>query len=61
MTTKKTVLLLYPENIDPASGHTLKRALHSQGVPVEELIIVDNYSQILDSLEGAVIPVVMSV
>ncbi|MDA3835662.1 MAG: hypothetical protein PF495_20000 [Spirochaetales bacterium] len=61
MTAKKTVLLLYPESVNPISGHVLKGALHDQGVQVEELIMVDNYSQILDSLEEAVIPVVMSI
>lgn len=59
MTTNKTVLLLYPENIDPASGLALKNALLGQGVEVEELIMVDNYSQVLDWLEEPVIPVVM--
>jgi hypothetical protein len=59
MTTNKTVLLLYPENIDPASGLALKKALHGHGVKVEELIMVDNYDQILDWLEEPVTPVVM--
>ena len=59
MTTNKIVLLLYPENIDPTSGAALKNDLLGHGVEVEELIMVDNYSQVLDWLEEPVIPVVM--
>lgn len=59
MTTQKTVVLLYPTAADQAAGQALKDAFQSLGTPVEELVIQQNYSQVLDQLEKAVIPVVV--
>ncbi len=59
MTTKNTVLLLYPVAGYQASGQALIQALRDQGVPVAELVIADNYAKTLDWLERAVIPVVL--
>lgn len=59
MTTKNTVLLLYPAANDQAAGQALKNALHEQKIPVAELVIGTHYAEVLDRLEAAVIPVVM--
>ena len=60
MTTEKTVLLLYPTAADETAGQTLKETFQELGIAVEELVIEQNYAQVLDSLEKTVIPVVVS-
>jgi len=60
MTTENTILLLYPTAADEKSGQALKDAFQGMGVAVEELIIEQNYDRVLDAVEKAVIPVVVS-
>lgn len=59
MTNKQTVLLLYVSENDQEAGHTMKEALQSQGIPVAELLVPQNYAEVLDQLQQAVIPVVI--
>jgi hypothetical protein len=59
MTTNNTILLLYPAVTDQSAGQTLKDACHALGFAVEELVMTDNYAQVLDHLEKAVTPVVV--
>lgn len=60
MTTENTVLLLYPTAADERAGQELKKSFHGLGIAVEELIIEQNYDRVLDAVEKAVTPVVIS-
>ena len=60
MTAENTILLLYPTVADEMAGQALKEAFQRMGIPVEELVIEKNYTRVLDALEKAVIPVVVS-
>lgn len=60
MKTDKKVLLLYPTQSSQADCQTLKQSLQGAGAEVEELVISGNIEQVLDALEQAVIPVVIS-
>ena len=60
MTAGNTILLLYPTAADKTAGQTLKEEFQALGIGVEELIIDQNYAQVLDAVEKAVIPVVVS-
>ncbi|MCW9012264.1 MAG: hypothetical protein OQL06_00660 [Gammaproteobacteria bacterium] len=60
MTTKKTVLLLYPSAANQQTGAALKEALQAQGTPVEELVMEQNYGAVLDRLQQSVIPLVIN-
>ena len=58
MNTEKTVLLLYPEAIDQQVGQALKNGLDALDAPVKEIVIDQNYDEVLDWLEKSVVPVV---
>lgn len=60
MTTENTVLLLYPTAADEKSGQALKEAFQELGIAVEEITIEQNYARVLDAVEKAVTPVVVS-
>ncbi len=60
MTAENTILLLYPTAADEMKGQMLKEACQGMGIPVEELVIEKNYAQVLDAVEAAVTPVVVS-
>jgi len=60
MTTENTILLLYPTVADEKAGQALKEAFQGMGVTVKDLIIEQNYDRVLDAVEKAVIPVVVS-
>ena len=60
MTTENTILLLYPTAADEKAGQALKDAFQGMGAAVEELVIEQNYARVLDAVEKAVIPVVVS-
>ena len=60
MTAESTILLLYPAVADEMAGQALKEAFQGMGIPVEELVIEKDYTRVLDALEKAVIPVVVS-
>ena len=60
MITENTVLLLYPTAADETAGQTLKESFQGLGIAVEELIIEQNYTRVLDAVEKAVTPVVIS-
>lgn len=60
MTTQNTILLLYPTTTNVEMGQALKLAFQEQGIPVKELVIEQNYAQVLDEVEKLVIPVVIS-
>ena len=58
MTEQKTVLLLYPTAADQSAGQALKQAFQEEGLGVEELVVDQNYAEVLDRLEQPVIPLV---
>ena len=60
MNTDKTVLILYPNESDRPAGESLKSVFDTSHTPVEEVVIENNYDVVLDWLEKAVIPVVIS-
>ncbi|MCW9004934.1 MAG: hypothetical protein OQK70_06695 [Gammaproteobacteria bacterium] len=60
MTNKQTVLLLYVSEDDQAAGDAMKQSLQTQGIPVEELLVPQNYAAVLDQLQQPVIPVVVN-
>lgn len=60
MTAQNTILLLYPTTTNVVMGQALKLAFQEQGIPVKELVIEQNYAQVLDEVEKLVIPVVIS-
>lgn len=60
MTNKQKVLLLYVSENDQAAGDAIKQALQTQGTPVVELLVPQNYAEVLDQLQQPVIPVVVS-
>lgn len=60
MNTKKTVLILYPKMSDRQAGESLKSVFNASNTPVEEVVIEDNYDEVLNLLEKHVIPVVVS-
>ncbi len=60
MTTNNTILLLYPAAADKSAGQSLKDALSTLDIPVQELVMENNYSLVLDHLEKAVTPLVVS-
>lgn len=60
MTTDNNILLLYPTATDEKAGQILKDAFQGMGITVEELVIEQNYDRILDAVEKAVTPVVVS-
>ena len=60
MTTDNNILLLYPTAADEKLGQALKDAFQSMGVAVEDMVIEQNYDRVLDAVEKAVIPVVVS-
>jgi hypothetical protein len=60
MTNEKTVLLLYPCAADQLAGQALKETLLAQGTPVEELVMGQNYAEVLDRLEQPVITLVVN-
>ncbi len=59
MTAERTILLLYPAAANKATGQALKAAFQERDIEVNELVIEQNYAQVLDALEKAVIPVVV--
>ncbi len=60
MTAEKTILLLYPAVANKTKGQSLKEAFQALDVVLNELVIEQNYAQVLDALEKAVTPVVVS-
>ncbi len=60
MTIEKKVLLLYLAADKQSEGQVLKEAFEVLDVTVEELLVEQNYAEILDALETAVIPVVVN-
>lgn len=60
MTSENTVLLLYPYADQQLAGQSIKEALQAQGTQVEELVMVDQYAQVLDWLQMPVTAVVVS-
>ncbi len=59
MTAETTILLLYPAVANKTKGQALKAAFQERDIEVNELVIEQNYAQVLDALEKAVIPVVV--
>lgn len=56
---QKSVLVIYPRS-GPAKDATLIGALQRAGANCREIVLDgQNYEQVLDELEGAVIPVVV--
>jgi len=60
MTAERTILLLYPAVADKTKGRVLKEAFQELDIKVNELVIEQNYAQVLNALEKAVIPVIVN-
>jgi hypothetical protein len=60
MTSDKKVLLLYPTQQSQPENSALKQSLQNAGAEIEEFVINGNIEKVLDALEQAVIPVVIS-
>ncbi len=59
MTAETTILLLYPAVANKSKGQSLKEAFQERDIEVHELVIEQNYVQVLNALEKAVTPVVV--
>ncbi len=60
MTAERTILLLYSAVADKTKGRVLKEAFQELDIKVNELVIEQNYAQVLNALEKAVIPVIVN-
>jgi hypothetical protein len=60
MNSNKKVLLLYPTRQSQPENSELNQSLKNAGAEIEEFVIIENIEKVLDALEQAVIPVVIS-
>ncbi len=58
MSTSKKVILIHPRP-DRAALPELAEALRRAGAEVQQFFMTDDYSTLLDALEGDVLPVVV--
>ncbi len=58
MSAPRKVVLIHPRVDDPGMPE-LTEALRRRGAEVEQLFLAGNFSQVLDAIEGDVLPVIV--